>query len=480
MTTSALTTPKVDIDKIIVLDDYNAREDFDPKEQAEMAADVAEVGIVEPLPVFLREDGTCELLAGERRYRAAIDAGLKTVPVAPQASRDRRVAFSENHHRKNLNPIETARDLKALKEERGVSTIKELAKVAKKDPGWISLHLRLLQLPEGVQRAIVAGTVPPDAERLLRPVARVSPAVAEWICEYARTVEVTPTRFRESFRQIVDAAAQSADKCKPTMISTRTFSLSESVADPALRDELIDRWVATLPSGYLPSEDTRLYLSDLEFDAARAAGCLLEVSDGRNGFASISRFITDPAMAADLAKRLIEGLEGEAKERAERKEKAEKEKKKARSFNERLLTKIARGCLSSRRKKATLQRAKAAALILIDQNPELAGAGLRLVWPSLSQVDTRTLKSGAKRTAVTYADKAQSTETLVKKVMQARSVEEVHELLAEAMELAMLANGNAVANSRRITWLIPCGVRDEVRKLLAGDLKALRGRISAA
>ncbi|HWB69770.1 MAG TPA: ParB/RepB/Spo0J family partition protein, partial [Solirubrobacterales bacterium] len=181
--TQVLTTPHVPIDRIEVIDGYNARTHFDPAKEAEMAANMAEVGMIEPLPVYVREDGRCELLAGERRFRAAQKAGLKEVPIAPQAARDRRIAFAENHHREDLDPIATARDLQALKEERELGTVKELAEAAGKKADWVGLHLRLLKLPEGVQEAIAAGRVSVKAERELREVAKASPAIAEWLCE---------------------------------------------------------------------------------------------------------------------------------------------------------------------------------------------------------------------------------------------------------------------------------------------------------
>ncbi len=94
----ALTTPEV-IDRLEIRDGYNARTHFDPDELPAMADSIADVGLVGPIPVYIREeDGVCEVLAGERRYRAARLAGLKKGPIAPKPTRDshrgaRRIRF---------------------------------------------------------------------------------------------------------------------------------------------------------------------------------------------------------------------------------------------------------------------------------------------------------------------------------------------------------------------------------------------------
>ncbi len=241
--TQVLTTPEVEIDRIEVVEGRNARIHFDPTKEAEMAANIAELGLIEPLPVFIRqEDGKCELLAGERRFRAAQKAGLKTVPIVPWPTRDRRVGFAENHHREDFDPIATARDLNALAQERELSTVKEIAKAADKKPDWVGLHLRLLKLPEGVQEAIAAGSVSAKAERQLRPIAKVSPAVAEWLCEWARRKEVTATQFVEDFHEIFVAAGRSEEKGKPTMVRGASFKLSEVVPDPDEHKALAERY----------------------------------------------------------------------------------------------------------------------------------------------------------------------------------------------------------------------------------------------
>ena len=493
--TQVLTTPHVSIDRIEVIDGYNARTHFDPAKEAEMAANLAEVGMIEPLPVFVREDGRCELLAGERRFRAAQKAGLEEVPIAPQATRDRRIAFAENHHREDFDPIATARDLKALAEERELGTVKEIAAAAGKKPEWVGLHLRLLKLPEAVQEAIAAGRVSVKAERELRQVAKVSPAVAEWLCEWADRHGVSATQFAEDFHDVLVAAGRSREEGKPTMVSVNGFGLGEVLTDPDRHQELAERYRAASP--YLSEADPIIRPDSSDIDAARAARCLIEHTGKGGGFTSTARFITDTALAVDLAERVIERAEKAAAERkaaapapagddgsgpaaAKPSEspqaKAKRLKAKAVAFNEVLWGKVLKARTPGRRKQASLQRAKAATLVMIASNPELAGAGLRLVWPQLREVEEKQLKNGKTRTTVAYADREQCTAELLRKVMGAKSLEDLAEVSAEAIATAILAKPEAVAQADRLRWSVPYSVQKDVKKLLAGDLKALRAR----
>ena len=95
------------------------RTQFDDEALASLAASIREVGILQPLVVRRTADSRFELIAGERRLRAAKAAGLATVPVVLRDSEDAdllREALIENIHREDLNPIEQAEAFKALLE----------------------------------------------------------------------------------------------------------------------------------------------------------------------------------------------------------------------------------------------------------------------------------------------------------------------------------------------------------------------------
>ena len=134
------------------------RQHFDTAALSELAASIAANGIIQPLVVRRKGEGF-ELIAGERRWRAAKLAGLLDVPVVVQEIADEKVleiALIENIQRADLNPIETAqafsrlvRDLNLSHEEVGHRTGKERA--------TITNFLRLLKLPEDLQQLVAEG-----------------------------------------------------------------------------------------------------------------------------------------------------------------------------------------------------------------------------------------------------------------------------------------------------------------------------------
>ena len=137
------------------------REVFDPEELEGLAVSLADVGVLQPLVVRPRDDGSYELIAGERRWRAAKLAELATVPVVVRHTDDTdllKEALVENIHRVQLNPLEEAAAYEQLLEEFGV-TQEELASRLGRSRPSISNTLRLLQLPPPVQRRVAAGVL---------------------------------------------------------------------------------------------------------------------------------------------------------------------------------------------------------------------------------------------------------------------------------------------------------------------------------
>jgi ParB family transcriptional regulator, chromosome partitioning protein len=137
------------------------REVFDPDEIAHLATSLADVGVLQPLVVRPLADGRYELVAGERRLRAATLAGLVTVPVVIRHTDDAdllKEALVENIHRVQLNPLEEGAAYQQLLEEFGV-TQEELATRLGRSRPAISNAIRLLQLPSGVQRRVASGVL---------------------------------------------------------------------------------------------------------------------------------------------------------------------------------------------------------------------------------------------------------------------------------------------------------------------------------
>ena len=129
---------------------------FDDETIATLAASIREVGILQPLVVRRAGDGRYELIAGERRPRAAKAAGLASVPIVLRDSEDAdllREALIENIHREDLNPIEQAEAFKALLGELGLKQ-EELADRVGVSRSHIANTIRLLALPLDVQQLL--------------------------------------------------------------------------------------------------------------------------------------------------------------------------------------------------------------------------------------------------------------------------------------------------------------------------------------
>ncbi len=146
---------QVNIDDIIP-NRFQPRLSFDEQGLQELAASIKEHGIIQPL-VLRKLGNKYEIIAGERRYKASQMAGLTTVPAVISNIDDNKsaeVALVENLQRRDLTPIEEARSYKSLL-DKGYLTQEELAKKMGLSQSSISNKLRLLNLDESVQQALL-------------------------------------------------------------------------------------------------------------------------------------------------------------------------------------------------------------------------------------------------------------------------------------------------------------------------------------
>jgi ParB family chromosome partitioning protein len=135
------------------------RTNFDAEALAALAASIEASGVVQPLLVRPLPDGSYELIAGERRWRAAQQAGLAKVPavVREQAEAERlQAALIENMVREDLNPVEEARACAALVEDLGL-TKEDLARRVGRSRPAVSNLIRLLELPDETLELLEAG-----------------------------------------------------------------------------------------------------------------------------------------------------------------------------------------------------------------------------------------------------------------------------------------------------------------------------------
>ena len=132
------------------------RKHFAPEKLEELAASIREQGIIQPL-VVTKKDGYYEIIAGERRWRAAQKAGIHEIPVVIREASDDAVlelALIENIQRQDLNAIEEAQAYRSLVENFNISQ-EDVAKRVGKNRTTVTNALRLLKLPETIQQDIV-------------------------------------------------------------------------------------------------------------------------------------------------------------------------------------------------------------------------------------------------------------------------------------------------------------------------------------
>lgn len=132
------------------------RREFDPEALQELADSIKEIGIIQPITLRKMDDGTYQIIAGERRFRASQLAGLTTVPAYIRTADDENVmemALIENIQREDLNSMEIALAYQHLLEEYDLTQEKLSERVGKKRT-TIANYLRLLKLPAQIQVAL--------------------------------------------------------------------------------------------------------------------------------------------------------------------------------------------------------------------------------------------------------------------------------------------------------------------------------------
>ena len=152
------------------------RKYFDDAALAELAESIRLHGIIQPLTVRKLSSGYYQIIAGERRWRAARLAGLKEVPVVVMEADDRKaaeLAMIENLQREDLNPMEEALGYQALIQQYHMTQEEAAARVGKSRPA-VANSLRLLELDPSVQQQVVEGRLSAGHARALVP---LSPAL---------------------------------------------------------------------------------------------------------------------------------------------------------------------------------------------------------------------------------------------------------------------------------------------------------------
>lgn len=153
----------------IVPNPEQPRRIFSHQDLEDLVNSIKKHGVLQPITVTERSDGGYELIAGERRFRASQIAGLATVPAIVRSATDQEkleLALIENIQRQNLNPIEEAFAYKRLIDEFNL-TQQEVADQVGKSRPVIANTIRLLELPEEIQRALMDGQLSAGKARAL-------------------------------------------------------------------------------------------------------------------------------------------------------------------------------------------------------------------------------------------------------------------------------------------------------------------------
>ena len=306
---TATTLAVLPIDEITVREGWNPRTGDDDVERDQLTESVRAQGILQPLLVERTNDGPV-LIDGHRRLAAARAAGLATVPVieragdggdAPQLA----AALAANMRRRGLDPIEEARAY-ARATQAGWAQ-RRIAEAVGCAPRHVSQRLRLLRLPEAVQEAIVAGSLPLAAVPNVETIASVAPAVADAVAAALTTGALTAAELTDHPEGALAELAQSEDDgACPTLVAVPGY---QGLGALALDADLAARAEAAGVHGVSFSAE--------DMDAARAFGCLIEFGS-RDDHYWRRGFVADAAWLADRVAPHVERAEERARQEVER------------------------------------------------------------------------------------------------------------------------------------------------------------------
>jgi ParB family transcriptional regulator, chromosome partitioning protein len=211
----------------------NPRKIFADAELEELAASIAAKGIIQPLVVRPKADmpDVYEIIAGERRWRAAQRAGLHEVPIVVVAAADKEaleLAIIENVQRADLNPLEEAAGYEQLIEQFGYAQA-DLAKVVGKSRSHVANTMRLGKLPDGVKALVNAGELSAGHARALLAVADPDSVAKRVVAQGLTVRDVERIGQSEAAGAVETKAAPSARQQKDADTKALEKALSEVV-----------------------------------------------------------------------------------------------------------------------------------------------------------------------------------------------------------------------------------------------------------
>ena len=225
---------EIDINEVVP-NRYQPREHFDEETLASLSRSITEIGVIQPIVVRELEEGQYELIAGERRWRAAKRANLAAIPAIIRTSDDLsslETAVVENLHRQDLNPLEEAAAYQQLVEEFGL-TQDDVAQRVGRSRSAVANTLRLLHLPPMVQRLLIEGQLSAGHARALlaTPDRSEQERLATQIVQEGLTVRQIEEMLREEDpTEPADEDESSAEQTIPKVPDAGVLELEELLA----------------------------------------------------------------------------------------------------------------------------------------------------------------------------------------------------------------------------------------------------------
>lgn len=232
--------------ELIERNPHQPRRDFDQAALDELADSIRRHGVLQPILVRARANGEAgyQIVAGERRWRAAQQAGLETIPCRVIDCEDQKVseaALEENLKRQDLNVLEKAQAFKDYLSRFG-GTIEDLGRQLSMNRSTVSNMLRLLELPDAVQTALRADQITAGHARAILPLSRSQQ------CELTQQIQqdqLSVRRTEEIVREILRSGTQNLPQAESSTSTTRSApKLSTHVE--SLRDNLRDQFGAKI------------------------------------------------------------------------------------------------------------------------------------------------------------------------------------------------------------------------------------------
>lgn len=211
----------------VVRSRYQPRQAFDEESLAELAASIRTQGLMQPVVVRPRPQGGYELIAGERRWRAAQQAGLTRIPAVIRDVTDEQasaMALIENIQREDLNPLEEAQALERLKDEFGL-TQQQVADAVGKSRVAVTNLLRLLNLTAPVRQMLLDGQLEMGHARALLPLSALDQE------RLARVVATKQLSVRATEALVRSRQQPAREKPRPVAKDADTARLERELSD---------------------------------------------------------------------------------------------------------------------------------------------------------------------------------------------------------------------------------------------------------